>query len=377
MPDVWVSDFAPSKNGFLFKDNSFASTSGPFMSVCGVNLYAQDGICDGFVFTVLDLYYSNPRLFPPPDTTAPAQGTSLFNYLTHREVDAFTSDGNNNYNKAVDWIQASSKTLSSRTCNEWNNHVKPEIDNNHPSPIWVVTEPQTNDFVKILKDDLPKHHMLLAYGYTLGPKGLVTLNIYDPQVDSGMDSVSMSFTLNSSNIALNIPSMNSWAPIQRGFFRPDYVQASPAAMFPKKGAHLYTTSASERDSACKNYGYSLEGIACYVYPTPAKGMTGLLRLRSSTDHFYTTNAAESDNAVRNYGYVLEGTCCYVYGNQGSADRVPFYRLLGTGSYGHLYTTSASERTNAISNYGYTDEGVACYVYNHPASGSVPLFRLVK
>jgi hypothetical protein len=39
--------------------------------------------------------------------------------------------------------------------------------------------------------------------------------------------------------------------------------------------HLYTTSAAERDNAIAQYGYTDEGIACYVQPSADEDLTAL------------------------------------------------------------------------------------------------------
>ena len=133
------------------------------------------------------------------------------------------------------------------------------------------------------------------------------------------------------------------------------------------GDHFYTADKAEADNAVKNYGYTYEGIACYVYSFAHDDTTPLYRLyRPSTQHhFYTANKAEADNAVKNYGYNLEGVACYVYSTQGEQpprDSVKFYRLYKPGNDDHFYTTNKAEADNAVKNYGYNLEGIACYVY---------------
>ncbi len=47
----------------------------------------------------------------------------------------------------------------------------------------------------------------------------------------------------------------------------------------------------------------------------------LYRLRNNVEHFYTTSAEERDNAVTQYGYTEEGIACYV---DLEADPVPYF-----------------------------------------------------
>lgn len=133
------------------------------------------------------------------------------------------------------------------------------------------------------------------------------------------------------------------------------------------GDHFYTANKDEADNAVKNYGYTYEGIACYVYSYGHDDTTALYRLyRPSTQHhFYTTDAAEAQYAIQHYGYNSEGTACYVYatkGEQAPDDSVKLYRLYKSGNDDHFYTTNKDEADNAIHHYGYHSEGTACYVY---------------
>jgi hypothetical protein len=158
-----------------------------------------------------------------------------------------------------------------------------------------------------------------------------------------------------------------------------YVFTSPApgpaplyrAYHPTTGAHFYTMSIAERDNATNHLGYSAEGIACYIWGPPGTGSLPLYRAYrgASDDHFYTTNAAEMQNAVQHLGYSNEGIVGYVVGAVAGA--APLFRMFkGT----HFYTADANEQQNAIQNLGFTDEGIACYVFTSPAPGPAPLYR---
>jgi hypothetical protein len=143
------------------------------------------------------------------------------------------------------------------------------------------------------------------------------------------------------------------------------------------GDHLLTASLAEADSAIVQYGYSQEGNCCFVYSAQVSGSFPLFRLRgkASGDRFYTTSAAERDSAVARGDYVDEGPCCYVPAAAGS-DTIPLYRLLNRQKGLHFYTTSAAERDQAIAQYGYQSEGICCQV---AASGPnvVPIYRLFQ
>lgn len=151
----------------------------------------------------------------------------------------------------------------------------------------------------------------------------------------------------------------------------------PSLYVEVQGEHFYTTSATERDSAITNFGYTSEGVACYVYAMPVGGAMGeFFRLvhPTSGDHFYTTSGTERQSAVDTFGYRYEGVACYVYATP-VAGTTPFYRLVN--NFEHFYTASAAERNFAISMLGYQDEGIACYLFDSQVSGTTELYRLVQ
>jgi hypothetical protein len=149
---------------------------------------------------------------------------------------------------------------------------------------------------------------------------------------------------------------------------------------PGNGDHFYTTSAAERDSAAAS-GYVVEGAACYVPTTlpdspPVFGTIPLFRLYNpgNGDHFYTTSAAERDTAAGG-GYSIEGVACYVFGSA-TEGTTPLFRLYNPGNGDHFYTISAAERDSAVSG-GYVSEGAACWVFAGSRVRTTPFFRLYR
>jgi hypothetical protein len=63
-----------------------------------------------------------------------------------------------------------------------------------------------------------------------------------------------------------------------------------------------------------------QGVASLLgaEPKPRAKLVPLYRLRNNAYHFYTINEAERDSAVADYGYVLEGIACYVYDGPGDS-----------------------------------------------------------
>lgn len=151
--------------------------------------------------------------------------------------------------------------------------------------------------------------------------------------------------------------------------------------------HLYTTSLLERDQAIKYYGYTAEGVTCYVSATPVQGGLTLWRLSRNGQHLYTTSTEERDSAIKDYGYKLESMPAYIVRNQ-TQETVPLYRvdrISDVGRDDRLYTTSQVERDKAVNGYwdarpGHHDfkyGGITAYVSTSPLPGTVPLYRLSR
>ena len=120
--------------------------------------------------------------------------------------------------------------------------------------------------------------------------------------------------------------------------------------------HFYTTNWNELGSG--RYGWSLEGIQCYVAPQQVPGMVPLYRYWNPTigDHFYTTNWNELGTG--RYGWALEGVQGFVY-TAPAPNRVPLYRYWNAAVGDHFYTTNWAEL--GAGRYGWFFEGVQCYV----------------
>jgi hypothetical protein len=73
--------------------------------------------------------------------------------------------------------------------------------------------------------------------------------------------------------------------------------------------------------------YSLDGVACYLYPTPALGLTPLYRLgrKQPKDQLYTTSLDELYHALTQFNYEAQGVAGHVLGTQ-FPGAVPLYKL---------------------------------------------------
>ena len=90
-----VPEFLPSQSGFHFSNDWDPGTTYPVVTLPVVGTIvsgdAGNGLCGGFVLAALDLFCHTPRLLPPPNTNQdrPANGSTIFNYITGRLIDSF------------------------------------------------------------------------------------------------------------------------------------------------------------------------------------------------------------------------------------------------------------------------------------------------
>jgi hypothetical protein len=149
----------------------------------------------------------------------------------------------------------------------------------------------------------------------------------------------------------------------RGAEEPVYMLYDPTS-----GDHLFTSSASEYNSA-QQAGYSGEGVSFYAC---SSGQQPVYRLYdpSTGDHFYTTSASERDSAGGS-GYIHEGVGFYLCG-AGQTANVSVYRLYDPSTGDHFYTTSTPEESSAVKNSGYESEGTGFSMCSTTAD---PVYRL--
>lgn len=125
---------------------------------------------------------------------------------------------------------------------------------------------------------------------------------------------------------------------------------------PQATDHFYTTDWNELGWG--KYGWSYEGVQCYVFAEEVPGSVALYRYWNPGigDHFYTTSFSELENGK--YGWSLEGIQGYVFPQAGAGD-VPLYRYWNPAIGDHFYTTDWNEL--GPGKYGWGLEGIQCYV----------------
>jgi hypothetical protein len=142
---------------------------------------ASAGLCGGMAWYVRERFEAGLPI--PPDTEAPANGSTLFRALVRRQV------------QSLDWFRLPlrfyslsalhpsgptwwSRLLGRRSIGDVVLHeewpaIRKEIDGGHLAMVGLVRGESFNPF------KLTLNHQVLAYGYRVAPER-VTLRIYDP-----------------------------------------------------------------------------------------------------------------------------------------------------------------------------------------------------
>jgi len=231
-----VAGFRASVNGLHFT-NSFPSEPDivanvpPFGNVTIGD--ASNGLCGGMVYTTMDVFLAG--LPPIPDTSQPAPGSPLFNYIVSRLFASFDIPGG--VLKYLDWMNTPDhdtgvwvfirRGLAWHTIMEEWPKIKADIDGGMLSPMALVTQYSADP------SKLGENHQVCAYAYEVDDSNRLTLHLYDPNTESTeADSVQLSMSLanptHTTPIAHNV---DIDYPI-RGFFRTTYNFSNPASLEP-------------------------------------------------------------------------------------------------------------------------------------------------
>jgi hypothetical protein len=230
---VRVPGFLPSQQGFHFA-NDFPhepDVSVPLPDGRSIGIGdAADGLCGGMVYAVCDYYAQGQP--PPAQTTPPAAGSPLFDYLVQRLLQSFELPcGVTRYLELMNPLVPDSEpsvpgeplVVHSRAwvmINEEWPKVKADLDTGRLSPIGLIT---------VKSYDLRlvgKNHQVAVYGYDLDGTDLV-LHVYDPNYPDD-DGVALA-------LSLADPSQPTPVTYTRPepvfcFFHTDYAPDSPVAV---------------------------------------------------------------------------------------------------------------------------------------------------
>lgn len=134
------------------------------------------------------------------------------------------------------------------------------------------------------------------------------------------------------------------------------------------GRYSFLTADLNEYNAYKDGGYwAPVAPVGNLYGQAASGLVPLYRLSySNGDTLYTTSATDRDSAVA-AGWQYSGVPAgYVY-PAGGAGLIPLYRAYNTSSGQHLFTSNASEYNGLAS--PWTREGIVCYLGDNKATTS--------
>ena len=240
-----VPGFLPSISGLHFPNAYPPGTLfGPSINLPVVGTIspfdAGNGICGGFVFTVLDLFLHNPRVQPPASTAMPAAGSPQFNYLTFRLLESFGSFPTfDNASKCIQWIQTPGHDVAisffgaglgrRMVETEWP-AIKADIDAGRPSPLYMVMSPECGvGDVSGIATALKNSHQVAAYAYALDVHNL-TLSVYDcDQPDNDASIIRMNIADPAHTISITATHPLPGGVTVRGIFRAEYSPKEPGA----------------------------------------------------------------------------------------------------------------------------------------------------
>ena len=237
--------FLPSRNGLHFLWTCGLPSQDYTLSVLGQKITignASNGLCGGTVYTVKDCFQTG--LLPPSDTTNPADGTPLFNYIVARLTNSFDEADVNQY---LSWIQMSDHDTALAHGLAWHEiteewpKIQADLDSGVLSTLGLVhgQEPPTVGFFTGMQD-LGQCHQVLAWGYDLDGTQL-TIYIYDPDAPGDGNTITLDIGDPAHTTPITVSSEPS-AGFYRGFFRTHYDYHDPRT--PASGSFIGTVVTS-------------------------------------------------------------------------------------------------------------------------------------
>ncbi|HEY9905320.1 MAG TPA: hypothetical protein V6D43_23310 [Candidatus Sericytochromatia bacterium] len=175
LPEIPAFEFKPSLHGFKFVNNF----SGYPLPVSIPNLPHLStverayGLCGGMSCAVYDFLLASRTI--PSDTTAPAQGSALQQYLYRRQVDTFGALGEY-IAKFAQWMVLPDDTIlgtQKRTYDEFE-EIRAKLDDGNAVVLGLVYVSGSNNL------EIWNNHQVLAYGYSEASATTIDINIYDP-----------------------------------------------------------------------------------------------------------------------------------------------------------------------------------------------------
>ncbi len=187
LPNNPPVDFKPSAHGFAFV-NRFSGYFLPFSTPAFMSsrkVTSTYGLCGGMCSAAYDFALAHRPV--PMTSEPPRQGTKLHRYLFQRQMDSLGSLGREVV-KVAQWTSLPDDTLVGtlrRTADEWD-EVRQRLDQGNPVILALiyVHAGSLGELSKIIFEN----HQVLAHAYQEAPGGIVSINIYDPNLP-GRDDV--------------------------------------------------------------------------------------------------------------------------------------------------------------------------------------------
>jgi hypothetical protein len=181
-------NFLPSRDGFKFA-NSFSGYFLPYSvtDFLSPKIPPTYGLCGGMCACAYDFLLSG-RVLPQADTP-PHQGTRLQRYMYHRQMDSLGGLGQQAV-KVARWTSLPDDTLLGtyrRTYDEFT-LVRQMLDDGNLVILALIYARATS--LKQLSRLIFKNHQVLAYAYQQDASGVITLQLYDPNLP-GRDDVTI------------------------------------------------------------------------------------------------------------------------------------------------------------------------------------------
>lgn len=167
---VRVSDFAPSRHGFRFR-NHFPGLPLPAELSRFIDpARSTYGLCGGMIFAVLDHYRIRKPL--PKTKDIPANGTPLYEYIARRQWASFGAMGGQAL-RFVQFMGWTDERAQAESYQAWGS-LQARLDQRDLTPLGLVYF----DFSESLR--VWDNHQVLAYGYQITLRDTIRILIYDP-----------------------------------------------------------------------------------------------------------------------------------------------------------------------------------------------------
>jgi hypothetical protein len=179
-------NFLPSTGGFKFP-NCFNGYYLPYSTpdFLSPKVPPTYGLCGGMCAAAYDYALAGQPI--PPQAEAPHQGTRLQRYLYHRQMDSLGGLGQQAI-KVAQWTSLPNATLLGtyrRTYYEFN-RLRQKLANGNLVILALIYVHATS--IKQLSEVIFTNHQVLAYAYQEDIAGVITLQVYDPNLP-GHDAV--------------------------------------------------------------------------------------------------------------------------------------------------------------------------------------------